>query len=452
MTDLPTTRRHAYHQTLTYKIFCARKNEGEAVRTTFAECMELIRGVQRLTAGMPQIVYLVGWQHTGHDAMYPDWSVVNPRLAPGEDALVALRRLMREARAHGATVSLHLNMDDAYPSSPLWDEYVRHDLLLRHRDGRVMDGDVWDGERCHWICKSREWACGLASRRIDALCALLPLGEQGTVHIDVFRPNPSPGHGTTWADEERACRDIVARWHHHGVDVTVEYLADPTLADLHPMILHDQRDEQQRLMLPPEVLCGGGAAWNCRESTVRDGAPAWWGGFCAPAAGCRYPEAWGNSLDKDLAVRGPGFLRLAALPAELMRTTILWHHLNRQRAVEQRHTTTSYEVRFDGGAHTHVQLANRHLTVHQAGRLLVDGADRCLPAPWVTGLAALAWHDAGGQRSWDLGDDWRAVREILVSIRDAVDADTVFVIPCHDGVIGLELPPARLALLTPCAG
>jgi hypothetical protein len=446
MTISPRGHRHPYHQTLTYKIFCARKNEGAAVRTTFAECLDVIRGVQHLTGGLPQIVYLVGWQHAGHDAGYPDWSLVNPRLAPGEDAVAALRQLMVAARALGATVSLHLNMDDAYPSSPLWDEYVRHDLLLRHADGRVMDGDVWDGELCRWICKSREWAAGLAQRRIDALCALLPLSEQGTVHIDVFRPNPSPGHGTTWDDEVVACRAIVGHWRSHGIDVTVEYLADPSLADLHPMILHDQRDEQQRLTIPPDVVCGGGAAWNTRWRTVRDGAPGWWGGFCAPAAGCRYPEVWGNSLDHDLAQRGPGFLRLSEVPAALARTTLVWHHLNRQRAVEHRHTPTLYEVLFDGGARSSVRVADRHHTVHQDGRLLVDGEDRCLPAPWL-GTAAFAWHGSSTVRRWDLGPTWRTVSTLSVELRDGGDAPIT--VPCRDGVVELTLPPLRLALLRP---
>lgn len=440
--------RHPYHQTLTYKIFCARKNEGAVVRTTFAECLELIRAVRQITGGLPQIVYLVGWQHEGHDAKYPDWSVVNPRLAPGTDAAAALRTLMHEARALGAIVSLHLNMDDAYPSSPLWDEYVQRDLLLRHADGRVMDGDVWDGELCRWICKSREWQAGLAQRRIDALCALLPLAEQGTVHIDVFRPNPSPGHGTTWADEEQACRNIVGHWRSHGIDVTVEYLADPALADLHPMILHDQRDEHQRLLLPPEVVCGGGAAWNCRQRTVRDGAPGWWGGFCAPAAGCRFPEAWGNSIDHDLVQRGPGFMTVAGVPAALAQTTLVWHHLNRQRAIDHRHTPTVYEVRFDGGARTSVRLADRHLTVEQDGRLLVDGADRCLPAPWI-GTAAFAWHDASTVRRWDLGPQWRDVTQVTITCDDLGAPLPPRTTPCRAGVIELDVPPKRLVLLQP---
>ncbi len=440
--------RHPYHTTLTYKIFCARKNEGATVRTTFAEALELIRSVHRLTAGMPQIVYLVGWQHEGHDAKYPDWSVVNPRLAPGEDACAALVRLMREARQYAATVSLHLNMDDIYPSSPLWDEYVRHDLLLKHADGRVMDGDVWDGERCHWICKSREWAAGLAQRRIDAICRMLPLGDQGTVHIDVFRPSPSPGHRTTWDDEVTACRAIVGHWRGHGIDVTVEYLADPALADLHPMILHDQRDESQRLALPPTVVCGGGRAWNCRHRTVRDGAPGWWGGFCAPAAGCRHPELWGDSIDQDLVAHGPGFLALDQVPAQFARLTLVWQFLNRQRAIEHRQGLTGAEVRFDGGAVTALRLADGHFTLHQHGRLLADGDDRCIPAPWA-GNASLAWHQQGGTRTWDLGPAWAGVRQVRVALLGADGPEAVADQAVSAGAVTLTLPAGRLALLTP---
>lgn len=443
-----TGSRHAYHQSLTYKIFCARKQPGAEVATTFAECLEQIRRVAALTAGMPQIVYLVGWQHEGHDARYPDWSVVNPRLAPGADAATALRELMVEARHCGATVSLHLNMDDAYPSSPLWDEYCARDLLLKNADGRIMDGDVWDGERCHWICKSREWACGLAQRRIDQLCALLPLGEQGTVHIDVFRPNPSPGHGTTWDDEVTACRAIVDHWRSHGVDVTVEYLPDMTLADCHPMILHDQRDEAQRLQLPPERMCGGGAGWSSRWRGMADGEPPWWGLFCSPGAGCRYPEVWGNSLDRDLSLRDPRSMRIADVPAVFAATTLPWQYLNRQHPIEHRHDVAAYEVRFSGGARSRVRIADRHLTIDQDDRRIVDGANRCVPIAWRP-RSAIAWHATAANQRWILDPAWGTVDHVAVELLGTAGSEPFAILPSPDGVLDLTLPPQQLALVQP---
>ena len=71
-----------YHQTLVMKIFLAEKqaNDGCKVFLTFEQALEVIKRLDTITLGIPKIVYLVGWQHNGHDSKYPDWSVVNPRL------------------------------------------------------------------------------------------------------------------------------------------------------------------------------------------------------------------------------------------------------------------------------------------------------------------------------------------------------------------------------------
>ena len=69
---------------------------------TFNETLEWIRQLHVISGGMPQIVYLVGWQGTGHDTLYPSVDVVNEALGTRED----LYRLAREAKAkYDATIS-----------------------------------------------------------------------------------------------------------------------------------------------------------------------------------------------------------------------------------------------------------------------------------------------------------------------------------------------------------
>lgn len=438
---------HAYHRTLTTKVCCARKSAKDAPLTTFGEALALIRQIHTATAGCPQIVYLVGWQHEGHDARYPDWSVVNPRLAmPGGDAAQALRQLMHDARDFNAVVSLHINMDDAYLNSPLWHEYLRNDVLLKNIKGEVMEGDVWDGELCRWICKSREWASGLAKRRIDQLCDLLPIREAGTIHIDAFRPNPSPGHGTDWTIEETACREIVRYWNSLGIDVTTEYLADPALTDLHPMVYHDNRDEHHRLTIPPEVCCGGGAAWaGARHRTVRHGAPGWWGGFCTPGAGCRRPEAWGNSIDHDLAWRAAGRLDGFAASAVFYRDSLPWLRMNRSRPVRFEETVERYVVTFADGLVSAVDQASGRHYITDGERVLLDGPDRCLPIDWCP-QSLIACHGNGGRRSWALGDDWRGIGRASLT---PLTSGPVRHVPVRSGCIDLNLSPGAAVLIAP---
>jgi hypothetical protein len=440
---------HAYHRTLTTKIFCACKSDPDRPLTTFAESLALIRQIHAATAGCPQIVYLVGWQHEGHDARYPDWSVVNHRLAaPGNDPAAELRQLMADARQYNATVSLHINMDDAYPSSPLWQEYLDKDLLLKDKAGKVIEGGVWDGELSRPICKSAEWEAGLAKRRIDALCELLPIRAAGTIHIDAFVPKPSPGHGTDWAVEEAAVRNIVRYWNSLGIDVTTEYLADPALVDIHPMVYHDNRDEHQRLMIPPEVMCGGGAKGLHRLRTVRNGEPGWWGWFCCPAAGCRHPAAWGNSIDNDLAWRASWQLDGAATAAAFYRDALPWLRMNCSRPVRFEETATTYTVTFaDGLVSTIDQQTGRHRIV-DGGRVLLDGPDRCFPIGWRTG-ASIACHGEGGRRTWELGETWRAVGKALVTpltVDGSVAPRTVTV---TSGSIEVDLTPGAAVLIEP---
>jgi hypothetical protein len=194
--------RHAYHQTLVMKLFLgwkldndrrgpSRVVDGSTVYLTFEQALEVIRRLDRLTLGIPKIVYLVGWQHDGHDSKYPDWSVVNPRLKRAQDATAveSLRWLMAEAFRHHTTVSLHVNMFDAYRDSPLWESYVAQDVIAKDREGRLLLGEVADlpgspvrtNTQVHYISYAREWETGLARRRIDGLLAMLPVRRAGTI-------------------------------------------------------------------------------------------------------------------------------------------------------------------------------------------------------------------------------------------------------------------------------
>jgi len=76
---------------------------------------------------------------------------VNPRLKRQQDAnaLQSLRWLIREARKFHTTVSLHINMVDAYKQSPLWDEYVAKDCFARDSDGKLLVAGIqMQGRTC----------------------------------------------------------------------------------------------------------------------------------------------------------------------------------------------------------------------------------------------------------------------------------------------------------------
>ena len=62
-----------YDRAMMMKLFLARPDGkgGSNVGLTFSEVLEVIKGMDVLSRGIPKIVYLVGWQYEGHDWKYP---------------------------------------------------------------------------------------------------------------------------------------------------------------------------------------------------------------------------------------------------------------------------------------------------------------------------------------------------------------------------------------------
>ena len=240
-----------YHQTLVLKLFMGM--EGEPVERiakdplfikphdvlcTFEEALEVIRKTDNLTRGIPKIIYLVGWQKGGHDHLYPAWNEVNPRLKREQDstALASLRWLILQSVKYNTTVSLHINMLDAYTHSPLWDEYVKKDLLAKDVQGQLLSSGIGiKGNEMYNVVYPLEWKAGLGQRRIDELIGLVPeLKEGHTIQVDVFiaqRDNGapiSPWHarpengGLTPDKYVETQREIFKYWREKGFDVTGE--------------------------------------------------------------------------------------------------------------------------------------------------------------------------------------------------------------------------------------
>ena len=248
--------RHDYAHALVMKLFlCRRDGAGRVARVhlTFQQALDVLEKVDALTPGIPKIAYLVGWQFQGHDSKYPSWDEVNASLKRPEDttARESLRWLIREARAHQTTVSLHLNMLDAYEDSPLWQEYVQKDVIAKDRKGDLIPGEIFDGMQSYQISYAREWECGLAQRRILSLLEMLPeLKEGGTIHIDAFHslrasgPSEpiSPYLGITTAEEIAAQRKVFRLFRREGLDVTSEagmyWLREDPFIGLQPMAWH----------------------------------------------------------------------------------------------------------------------------------------------------------------------------------------------------------------------
>ncbi|MCX6997467.1 MAG: GDSL-type esterase/lipase family protein [Kiritimatiellaeota bacterium] len=335
-----------YHQALVMKLFLGMDGDpverlasdrvlskkGHEVLYTFEQALDVIRKTDNLTRGIPKILYLVGWQKGGHDHGYPAWSEVNPRLKRKQDAtpLDSLRWLIREARKFNTTVSLHINMLDAYKQSPLWDEYVAKDCFAKDASGQLLVAGIQiKGEDMYNVVYPKEWEAGLAQRRIDGLIKMIPeLKEGHTIHIDVFIAqrdsapispwHAKPENGGISVDKYVATqRKIFHYWRDRGFDVTGEGTGWS-----HPPGEHFVGLQAMSWLYgwnPMEIPECLGA----RGRTTRDG-----GGDPRIGTSMHGEDIWQTNWSRDSKENMAGFL------GEFCRTTLSWYYLSRLERIK----------------------------------------------------------------------------------------------------------------------
>ncbi len=132
-----------------------------APRTTFAQSHKLIGEVARLTDYAPQVAFISGWVYDGQDTGYPSEDVVNASLGNYEELI----QLMEDSRPLHVNVSVNVNYDDAYKSSPLFDLA----FIAREPNGALWKARAWDGEDSYIVGMAKYVLGGWARRRIDAM-------------------------------------------------------------------------------------------------------------------------------------------------------------------------------------------------------------------------------------------------------------------------------------------
>lgn len=214
-----------YSSTMMMKMLISEPDNkgGSNVKCNLEQALEIIKKVDALTFGCPKIIYLVGWQYDGHDDKYPAFFEVNPRLKREQDesARDSLIWLMEEGKKYNTTVSLHVNFVDAYPNSPLWQEYIEKDLILKNCWGKPKVTGVWNSRICYQTRLKAEWESGYFAKRIDKLFDLLPLADLKTLHVDAFFVRLGK---TPIREEKKARLAMIDYCNQKGVDITSEFI------------------------------------------------------------------------------------------------------------------------------------------------------------------------------------------------------------------------------------
>ena len=421
---------HPYDQTLTMKVIVAIKKPGGGtnVLLDLDRTLAMVQKIDQLTLGMPKILYLVGWQYDGHDSKYPAFFEVNPGLKRPQDAtaLDSLKWFMQVARRDHTTVSVHINLRDAYQNSPLWREYLDHDLLIRGDDGKLVQGGVWGGDQSYLVCYTREWNAGYTEKRLNQLLALLPIAEAGTIHIDAFHTQECAAQGVSRERETETQKKIFRFLRDRGVDITSEFAGDyriDPLVGLQPMAWWFHQALQDYLARPASLYTGG-----VDESL---------GG-----------QLFGTSMHgEEIAGKDPE--RLSGFLREFCLQTVPWYYLNRHERLRAELTPEANEAYFSGDVVSHVDRTGR-IVITEHGRTIRDGDNILIPALWRQEPSLIAYSaDGYASRTWELPAGWKGTTEVKTAEITTSGLQPHGSLKVTNGRIQLTLKPDQGLLLTP---
>ncbi|MGJ7029720.1 endo-alpha-N-acetylgalactosaminidase family protein [Niabella hirudinis] len=435
--DNPPHFRHDYAHTLVMKMFLAKPDGkgGSMVNMNFEQALALVKQVDALTLQMPKIIYLVGATYNGHDDRYPAFFEINGKLKRPQDtsAVQSLVWLMQEARKYHTTVSLHINMTEAYDNSPLWNTYVKEDLISRNADGSMMVTGNYNDHKAYQINYRNEWEKGYAQKRIDSLLKVLPqLKEAGTIHIDAWIARENKGAYESLVMEAAYQKKIAAYWISKGIDPTSEWAMD-YMTGLVPYYWHfNHRTQQDFLKVPAEVVTGGHFNPDLKQSDFGleflFGTSMYGENLFPGALNNRGKDNWQEAFCRDFYLY-----------------TVQYDYLNRLKRLRVEGTGSNRIAYFSNG----VKVSLGDSTVYEGTRNLRTGSTVCFPVDWRKDNSLVAFSLRETWFNYQVPVSWKAVRTATVFIVEQTGLKKWKTIAVTGQQFSLELKPGIPVLLVP---
>ena len=431
---------HDYTKAITYKIYMAEPNvEHTASKVIFnyEDALKIIKEMDAISLGAPKIAYLVGWQYLGHDSKYPAWHEMNEALKRPQDKCAhdSYMWLFEEAKKYNTTLSVHINMFDAYENSPLWQTYVDNGLIATLEDGTLVKVGIWNGQQAYPISYPMEWKTGYAKKRIDEICELLPLREAGTVHIDALHCKEDLGHGYNIDDARGARRQIIRYWRDLGVDVTSEFLYYDTpswaprkesTVGLLPLCYHFSQNLEDYISRPASLVCGGNATYRFKEGLTE-----------------RFDVLFGCQGDYEPMFNRTN--RKEVVFNAFCNTNLRFFYLNTLDRLSVSITDEAITAYFSNNVTT--ELYSHTMTKN--GAIMQKGHDMLIPTEWYEKGTAVAYSANGGEFEYDIAKiletDAQSV-EIRKYSECGLD-DEATILKVIDGKISFKLDKASAILI-----
>ncbi|WP_285058091.1 endo-alpha-N-acetylgalactosaminidase family protein [Pedobacter ginsengisoli] len=393
---------HDYHQTLVMKIMnCVVDKDGSAkVICNFEKTLTLIKDMDNMTLGVPKILYLVGWQYNGHDDLYPAFFEVNNALKRTQDknGLESLNWLVKEAKKYHTTISLHINMTDAYDNSPLWNEYIKNDLISKNEDGSLKIIGNYNDRKAYQINYRNEWTKGFAQKRVDQLISLMPwLKDAGTIHLDAWIARDSKGHGESVETEREYQKKVGRYWLAKGIEPTNEVVFD-YLTGLVPYAYHfNYRTQKDYLDISPSILTG--THMNPDVSGSDFGLQFLFG--TSTYGETSFPGEWSKVSEEHWE---PVFKRNFFLNFPQ------YHYLNRLERLKVEGEGNARTAYFSGNVRTSLTDS----TVYENLNLLRKGNTICFPATWAAEMTWVAYSTKDTTITFQPPQSWLTSKKLSV--------------------------------------
>jgi hypothetical protein len=378
-----------YREVMLYKLFLDQKKL-EQPNLTLADCLEVIRCLHQISGGIKQIVYLVGWQHEGHDTGFPNPQYVNPRLG-GEEAL---HSLIEQARQYNCVVSVHANLDDTYEGVPGYDPR----LVARGPDGQPVMwffNSVVD-QPCYATNHTLGLEIGAVQEWIDNLIKLTQATE--SIHLDAYRATSETYASdgafiSTESEYQRGMAEIYRLFNERGIDVTSE----APVYNLHrwTWILPDWRHHYLTVMTHGRMggfyrITGG---YHRNRDHIGDGL------------GCGF--VWDEMERPNVQTA------VARFYSDWMYDQIL--RRKRMTGYQVRDWFQSAQADYSEGTLVRTGSSRDDLYTEYEGIAIARGRDRLLP--WRPDLI-FAFSPSGGAQSWTLPADWegKALQAVVMGL------------------------------------
>jgi len=429
--------RHDYAHTLVMKMFLSKPdgNGGSLVNMDFEQAMALIKKVDVLTLQIPKIIYLVGTTYNGHDDQYPAFFEINRKLKRPQDstALQSLVWLMREAHHYHTTISLHINMTEAYENSPLWSTYLSEDLISRNADGSLMVVGNYNSRKAYQINYRNEWEKGYAQKRIDPLLKVLPqLKEAGTIHIDAWIARENKGAYESLPTEAAYQKKIAGYWIGKGIDPTSEWAMD-YMTGLVPYYWHfNHRTQDDYLRDPASLVTGGHFNPDLKHSDF--GLEFLFG-----------TSMYGENLFPGAIVNRSGDGWQVSFCKDFYLNTVQYYFLNSFKRLRVEGEGNNRVAYFSN----QVRVSLGDSTVYEGDRKLRCGSTICFPAGWRSDNSLAAFSLSETTLEYRIPPSWKRVRTATVFLVESDGLKKWKTIRVADQQFSLELKSGVPVLLVP---